>query len=76
MSTGDPNGRTSSIVKPNKLPQVLTFLMCIQGVFCPNFDRDAEYSEVCSGFSSAPGDCLKKTWLYRLFPLPYCPSLR
>ena len=47
-------------MKPNKLPQAPTFLMCIQGVFCSNFDRGAEYSEVFSGFSSAPGDCLNR----------------
>jgi len=36
------------------------FLTCIQGVFCSNFDRDAEYSEVFSGVFWAPGDCLNR----------------
>lgn len=29
-------------------------------MFCSNFHRDAEYSEVFSGFSSAPGRCLNR----------------
>lgn len=31
-----------------------------QGVLCSNFDRDAEYLEVFTGFSSAPGKCLNR----------------
>jgi hypothetical protein len=49
-----------AVVIPNMLPEALAFLNCVQGVFCSDFDRDAEYCEVFSGFSSAPADCLNR----------------